>query len=150
MLNCFLIFFSHLRLALPLYFFLQTWKALCPETIRSIVLYSRPLSLCFCLSALLSSEPYLPITQVQKTSYLTRNKEHFYSNISAVLSRMNVVKFDHVMLCFFQGWSSNKVYIHSSTTRTSHMNTTGAVAGRLGNVSRHLTFMWPYLVLNCL
>lgn len=86
--------------ALSIYFFLQIWKGLCPESIRIIILYSKPLSLCFCLSALLCLESYLPIPQVQKTYYLTCNKEHF-CNISAVCSRLNVVKFDHVMFSFF-------------------------------------------------
>jgi hypothetical protein len=165
------LFSSHLRLALPLYFFLQIWKEVCPENIRSIILYSRPLSLAFCLPALPFPEPCVPIPQVihlvvclttgpkplpkralhlvrsrassfkwkypllslrssssflrllpllpvtsippfifpsitccrrhvPKTSYLTCNKGHV-CNISTVLSRLHVVKFDHVMLSFF-------------------------------------------------
>jgi len=70
-----------------------------PESIINIILYSMPLSLCFGLSALKSLETYLAMLQV-KISDLTCKKEHFY-NITGVRSRLNVVKFDNVMLSFF-------------------------------------------------
>ena len=73
---CFSIFLSFTT-AMLLYFFLQIWKGLCPESIRIIVLFSTPLSLYFCLSALLSLEFYLPIPEVQKLLILHVTKNIF-------------------------------------------------------------------------
>jgi len=70
--------------ALPLYFFLQIWKGLCPESIRIIIFYCTPLSLCFCLSALLSLESYLPIPQVQKLLILHVKKNIFRISVQSV------------------------------------------------------------------